>query len=77
MSFNIYLETLLSLFDCFIGGIVNYCSEIRVNNKSCSIEKLHTDFWKRIFGVQKRTNTGYLYSTVVYVILRTCTSSPV
>lgn len=36
MSFN--TETLLSLFDCFIGGIVNYSSEIWGNNKGCNIE---------------------------------------
>ena len=31
MSFN--NETLLWLFDCYIGGIVDYASEIRVTRK--------------------------------------------
>ena len=38
MSFN--NETLLSLFDCYIGGIVNYASEIWGIHKGNNVEKM-------------------------------------
>lgn len=44
MLFNI--EILVLFFDCFIGGIVNYCLEIWGNNIGCNIEKFYIDFCK-------------------------------
>ena len=51
MSLNI--ETLLSLFDCYIGGIASYASEIWGTHKGNNVEKVHTDFCKQILGVKK------------------------
>lgn len=60
MSFS--NETLLLLFDWFIGEIVNYFSEVWGNNIGCNIAKLHTDVCKHILGVKKSTNAAYLYA---------------
>ena len=49
MSFN--NETLLSLFDCYSGGIVNYVSEIWGTHKENTVEKLHLEFCKQMLGV--------------------------
>ena len=50
MSFN--NETLLSLFDCYIGGIFSYASEIWGTHKGNNIEKPHLEFCKQMLGVK-------------------------
>ena len=49
MTFN--NETLLSLFDCYIGCIVNNVSEIWGSHKENNVEKLHLEFCKQMLGV--------------------------
>lgn len=46
-------ETLLSLFDCYVGGIINYASEIWGSHKGNNVEKLHLDFCKQTLGVKR------------------------
>jgi hypothetical protein len=60
MSLNI--ETLLSLFDCYIGGIANYASEIWGTQKGNNVEKVHTDFCNQILGVKKHTSNVVVYA---------------
>jgi hypothetical protein len=47
-------ETMLSLFDCYVGNICNYASEIWGNHTGGNIEKNHLDFCKKLMGVKKK-----------------------
>lgn len=40
--------TLLLLFDCYVGGIINYASEIWGIQKGNYAEKLHLDFVSKV-----------------------------
>lgn len=40
--------TLLLLFDCYVGGIINYASEIWGIQKGNYVEKLHLDFVSKV-----------------------------
>lgn len=55
-------KTLLFLFDCYIGPIVNYGSEIWGTRKSLNVERIHLDFCKHILGVKKSTCTAAVYA---------------
>lgn len=41
-------KTLLLLFDCYVGTIVNYGSEIWVTQKGLNVERIQLDFCKHI-----------------------------
>jgi len=41
-------ETLISLFDCYVGNVLNCGSSVWDINTSENIEKLHLDFCKRV-----------------------------
>jgi hypothetical protein len=43
-------ETQLSLFDCYVGSILNYASEVIGLCSSVHVEKVHLDFCKRLLG---------------------------
>lgn len=45
-------NTLLSLFDCFVGSVINYASEVWGSLKAPNIEKLHLDFCKHILELK-------------------------
>ena len=49
------VEISLSLFDTYIGSVLQYASEIWRNNSGNCVEKVHLDFCKRILGVKKFT----------------------
>ena len=70
MSFD--NETLLSLFNCYIGGIVNYASEIWGIHKKNNVEKLHLEFCKQFLGVKRCTSNMAVYAELGRVPL-TCT----
>lgn len=55
-------NTLLSLFDCFVGSVINYASEVWGSLKAPNIEKLHLDFCKHILGVKRSTCNVAVYS---------------
>ena len=55
-------ETLLSLFDTYIGSILNYGCEVWGFNKANSHEIIHIQFCKRILGVKKSTTNMMVYS---------------
>ena len=59
MSFN--NETQLSLFDCYIGGIVYYASDIWGNHKWNNVEKLHFEFCKQMLSVKRCTSNVAVY----------------
>ena len=59
---NFNIETLISLFDTYVGPILNYCSETWGYVKACEIEKVHTAFLKRIIGVKRCTKNAMIYS---------------
>ena len=62
MSFN--SETLLhvSLFDCYIGGIFSYASEIWGTHKGNNVEKPHLEFCKQMHGVKRCTSNMAVYA---------------
>ena len=41
---HLRLKKILILFDCYIGGVVNYVSEIWGTQKGQNVENLHLDF---------------------------------
>ena len=43
----------LSQFDCYIGGVVNYASEIWGTQKEQNVEKLYLDFCKQLLDVKE------------------------
>lgn len=55
-------NTLLSLFDCFVGSVINYASEVWGSLKAPNIEKLHLNFCKYILGVKRSTCNVAVYS---------------
>lgn len=55
-------ETLLSLFDCYVGGIINYASEIWGSHKGNNVEKLHLDFCKQTLGVKRSSFNAAVYA---------------
>ena len=55
-------ETLLSLFDTYIGSILNYGCEVWGFNKANSHEIVHMQFCKRILGVKRSTTNMMVYS---------------
>ena len=55
-------ETLLSLFDTYIGSILNYGCEVWGFNKANSHEIIHMQFFKRILGVKRSTTNMMVYS---------------
>lgn len=63
---NMYLnhKTLLFLFDCYIGPIVSYGSEIWGTRKGLNVEMIHLDFCKHIFGVKKSTCSAAVYAVL-------------
>jgi hypothetical protein len=60
-SMNLNKETVLSLFDCYVGSIFNYGSEVWGASKGINIEKVHMDFCKRLLGVKRTTNNVMMY----------------
>jgi hypothetical protein len=55
-------ETQLSLFDCYVGSILNYASEVIGLCSSVHVEKVHLDFCKRLLGVKKSTCNAAIYT---------------
>ena len=55
-------ETLLSLFDTYIGSILNYSCEVWGFNKANSHEIIHMQFCKRILGSKRSTTNMMVYS---------------
>ena len=45
LKYNFNMATLISLFDTYVGPILNYCSETWGYVKACKIETVHTAFW--------------------------------
>ena len=52
----------LSLFDCYIGGVVNYASEIWGTQKEQNVENLHLDFSKQLLDVKRSTCSSAVYT---------------
>ena len=50
MYLHVYIETSLSLFDTYIGSVLQYASEIWGNNHGNCVEKVQLDFCKRLLG---------------------------
>jgi hypothetical protein len=55
-------ETLLSVFDTYIGSVVCYASAVWGFHKGDNIERLHLDFCKRLLGVKKSTCNAMVYA---------------
>ena len=60
-KFNFNIETKCSIFDAYVGSILNYGSEIWGFHKATDIEKVHLAFLKRILGVKKSTFSNLVY----------------
>ena len=62
------VETSLSLFDTYIGSVLQYASEIWVIHGGNCVEKVQLDFCKRLLGVKKSTCNvmKYIPNLVVY-----------
>ena len=59
---NISVKHHLSLFDKLIAPILNYGCEVWGFSKDDSIEKVHTQFCKRLLNVKITTQTDLVYS---------------
>lgn len=55
------VQSMLSLFDTYVASVMFYGCEIWGNSKALSIEKLHTDFCKRLLGVKSTTVNAAVY----------------
>ena len=62
MNENLNVETKLSVFDTYISSILNYGCEIWGFDKAKDVEKVHTDFCKRILNVKGTTSNYMIYS---------------
>ena len=60
-KFNFNIETKCSIFDTYVGSILNYGAEIWGFHKALDVEKVHLMFLKRILGVKKNTYNNLVY----------------
>ena len=60
-NMNLNVETLLHLFDTYVGSILSYGCEVWGASKANDIEKVHTHFCKRILHVKKSTSNSMVY----------------
>ena len=51
-------------FDCLVGSVLSYASEVRGFHKAPDVERLHTRFCRNILGVKKSTSLSALYCEV-------------
>ena len=49
------------LFDCLVGSVLSYASEVWGFHKAPDVERLHTRFCRNILGVKKSTSLSALY----------------
>lgn len=56
------IETKLSIFDTYVSSVLNYGSEIWGFHSGDEIERVHTNFCKRILKVKKCTSNFMVYS---------------
>ena len=49
------------LFDCLVGSVLSYSSEVLGFHKFSDVERIHTRFCRTILGVKKSTNLSALY----------------
>ena len=49
------------LFDCLVGSVLSYASEVWSFHKAPDVERLHTRFCRNILGVKKSTSLSALY----------------
>jgi exonuclease III len=61
-SLSLNVETMLSLFDCYIGSVLNYGAEIWGFHKGTNIERVHLDYCKTLLGVKKTTCNVMVYT---------------
>ena len=49
------------LFDCLVGSVLSYSSEVWGFHKAPDVERIHTRFCRTLLGVKKSTNLSALY----------------
>ena len=49
------------LFDCLVGSVLSYSSEVWGFHKAPDIERVHTRFCRSLLGVKKSTNLSAIY----------------
>ena len=49
------------LFDCLVGSVLSYSSEVWGFHKAPDVERVHTRFCRNLLGVKKSTNLSALY----------------
>lgn len=54
-------KTKLSMFDTYVGCILNYACEIWGYHTAPDIEKVHLLFLKNVLGVKKTVNSSMVY----------------
>ena len=54
-------ETPLSLFETYIGSVLQYASEIWKNHRGSCVEKVQFDFCKGFLGVKQSTCNVMIY----------------
>lgn len=50
------------LFDCLVGSVLGYASEVWGFHGGPNVERIHTQFCRSLLGVKKSTNLSALYS---------------
>ncbi len=58
---NFNIDTLLHLFNTYVGSILNYASEVWGFHKAPDIEKVHLSYLKRILCVKRSTASAVVY----------------
>lgn len=69
-SLHLNPESLLSVFDSYIGSVVGYASAVWGFHKGDNCERLHLDYCKRLLGVKKSTCSAMVYTELGRVPLK-------
>jgi hypothetical protein len=56
------VETMLSLFDCYIGSVLNYGAEVWGCHRGANIDRVHLDYCKTMLGVKRTTCKVIVYT---------------
>jgi hypothetical protein len=73
-SLRLNVETMLSLFECYIGSVLNYGTEVWGCHKGDNIERVHLDYCNTMLGVKRTTCNVMVYTELGRYPLRLYTN---
>ena len=60
-SITLSVKEKFKLFDCLVGSVLSYSSEVWGFHKAPDVERIHTRFCRTLLGVKKSTHLSALY----------------